>query len=851
MNRIKKTLFAAFAFILFSSCVGDEKNRPNDLLKNEYSIGLTLAIQGPTSMKRAVLRSSETGKPLRMQGYEPGDQDSGSYLTDPNILNENEIVRLNVFIFSNDGNLILGYKDADVMRQDVNASTTTGEYKAILRIPQDKVSMIEHKPVKMVVIANPLADIMGFSTIETLQKKVETYTELNVTETPQTSFLMDGTIEVNNITWGAAKSFKLATPIKLKRALAKIRLRIAEIAVRDYQNGIETPYEVVEEKISVKLVHYTQSTSLTNTVPYILPADQWKESAYRPMKLLFFPGKTNPKETEGRFYGSFPFYAGECKWHPGDSKQETHLIVKIKLRPTYHTPGDTGIDYYYRIPINYRKAMDGVEEERLHKIERNYLYDVVTTIEQLGSLDEGTSLPIESNIAIQPWPEKPDEVDGTVTDAHYLVVKEREPIMANIDTYTIDYISSLPVKIEITKAYYEYYDKFGDYYKVVFSSTDNTYKFYKDKEETIGVPSAKIEEAGLTLPDKPNGTNDDASVFWTVDKFLQGGNLTVSHKIPNNFVPFRIDLLVTQLNTSKPLTETVHITQYPSIFVTGEKSPGFTGGTSMIWDGSQYKVPINPDEIPDFRFHTSYGSPYNYQGKESLKPQRNNVFNRVTTKVPAGEDFFIGNPVDQDQYTKTDPISSKLVSPEFIIATQYGMSKRIPQKRSVPEGPSYEHIDFPVGFGPYARNLFKSAFPYKETDPGSTYYNIYRSYSNAENRCYNYFEGEYGTDGDYEEAYRYNDENATWRYRTVKKTFKYQGRWRVPTVAEARLIDQIQDNPKSVTKYLMYGEAYWTAQDGTAYNFVGNQEQSGWPYSEKNAGIRCIFDTYMHNDKKK
>ncbi|MBR8720603.1 hypothetical protein IX307_001772 [Bacteroides pyogenes] len=848
MSKIKNILYFSLVFLFISSCTNEELKLNTPDIGDANTIEFSLSIKSNSIEAPLLLRSSKTRVAVRSVGTEPGDHDAENYLTDLNILNENKMERINVFIFSNTGSLITGYTDNEVIKANPETTTTDGSYKSILRIKKADISKIENQPVKVVVVANPQADITGINTLEELQKKVETYDDLNTTETPRKNFLMDGLLHISDINWSTNKSYSILKKIELKRALAKVRLRIADIKVKDFQNGKETSYEVVDDQISVKLVHYTQGSSLIDAKPYTTPADQWKESAYRTMKLKTYPGKTNEKNASGKFYGSFPFYAGECKWQERDTKNETYLIVKIKLRPEGHRAGDMGKDYYYRLPINYRKTMDGVEEARLHRVERNYLYDVVTTIEQLGSLDEGSPVNVVSNIAIQPWPEKPDEIDGTITDAQYLVVKEERPVMPNIDTYTVDYISSLPVEVRITKIYYEFYDKFGDYYKVVFSSTDNSYKFYKDKEEKIEVTPQEITAANLVLPDTPTGANDDASVSWTENKFLQDGNLTITHKIPNNFVPFQIDLLVTQKNTAKPLSETIHVTQYPPIFVTGERSPGFSGGTSKIIKGD-----IEPyTNYADFRSYSTIGMPSRYQENGPLVAQKNDIFNRITIKVPNG-DISIGNPFNEEtQMTFKEDWAQKIVSPEFIIATQHGMTNgETPQySESFTDMTQRNNHDKNLReyYSPYgpSSTYFKDTPPYRTPNAQyngghHTYVKVYKS---GNDKCYNYFEGEYGTNGQYGEWY-WDRTTQMMQWRVVEKTFKYQGRWRMPTIAEAKLIDTIQDNDKSVTKNLMYGISYWTAKPGIAYGFKENRE-----LNIVESPVRCIFDTYMHDDKK-
>lgn len=888
MKKNKHIFYWGVISLLLFSCTKTKDVEPDVVGEDGYSIEVQMMVRNATPEEYASMRSSDSGAVLRAVGTEPGDHYKDLY--DPNILNENEISRINIFIFDASGSLIKAYKDEEVIKSNAS-STTDGTYKRTVKIAKADVARIENKGVKIIAIANANAtgDITRVNNIADLQAKFEQYTDLNKEEKPRSNFLMDGMLELSNITWGSNKSFTVSKPLELKRALAKIRLRIDKVAVKDFQNGIETPYVVVKTSegkpdISVKLMRYTNATSLVAGVPYA--PQSLVETAYRLMPERTYPG-SGLNDRAGNFYGSYPFYAGESSWvdkkeNKLNPKDETYLMLRIKLIPKTPKEGDTGNYYYYRLPINYRKTMDGVWEKHLHKIERNYLYDVLTTIEQLGSLDEGSPVEVKSNIALQPWPVA-DFVDGTITQAHYLVVKEHYPVMANVSDYKIAYISDLPVEVKITEAFYEYYDQRGDYYKVVFDPEISAYTFWwygLDGGTTLKkMTEEEITAQGLTKP-TPRGNADGATVVPT-DNYIKDGLLNVSHAIPVNFVPFQIKFTVTQIDPSsaKPLSENVYVTQYPPLFVTGRKSPGLKGGKSYVLNNGDW---VSRDDV-DFRFHTSYGTPAKYQGKDTWEAQRNDVNNRITVKVPNG-DFNIGNPVDGDGYTRDDEQSNKMVSPEFIISSQYGMTNTLtPQRRDTPypiEKGGFTS-DFAIGYGPYlSYTLFPSAAPYLNGVPSRNNYKyhnfdgsylevyervpIWRYYSNAEERCHEYFEGEYGRDGVYEEHYRTNiNGSVTWATRRVKKEFKYKGSWRVPTLAEVKLIDEIQDNNYSVTKNLMYGKRYWTAQRNIAYLFPDNEilqidphygnsryatEQTAYGY--RGAPVRCIFDTYMHNDDK-
>lgn len=762
---------------------------------------------------------------LRALGQEAGDHDALAYGL--NFLNENIINSVQLFIFDKtSGSRIIAFGDSEQLRKKGSNHNYTGT----VSLNKAQVANIANKAVRIVLVANASADYTSVADYGELQAKYETYADLNNSETPRDKFLMDGEIEVDNIAWATGVyQYDLATPIKLRRALAKIRLRIGHIDVVDHQNATETKYEVVDEAIEVKLVHYAPHTSLLSTKKYT--SDSYVSSPYRKMKLRTYPGATE------QFYGAFPFYAGEYSWVGDEPTEATHMTLRIKLRPQGTT--EPGRYYHYRIPISYRQPMDGVPSERLYRVERNYLYDVVSNIEQLGSLDEGELYEVNSSVAIKPW-ESTDQIDGSITDAHYLIVRDTHPAMANIDSYDIDYISSLPVEVRVTKAFYEYYDIYGDYVRVVFSPTDASYKFYKDEAEQTEYTPQEITEKNLTAPTGVTAPFDGTTVsLKDPSKYLYGDFLTVSHRIPDNYVPFMMEIEVKHIQPSNPtpLSEMVYVIQYPWLYVTANKSigPRPTEGDKAA----------NQD-YADFRHHTLFGD---RDGDVVDEAMRNDMLNRVSIKVPS-PNYKIGNPVGADGYTKTDAISNQLVSPEFIIASQYGLTMPVSQNRTETSdnfGWMYRST-FANGYGPEASPLWLRVQPYKNfyNDPMSGEGYIYIAYKNAEQRCHDYFEDEYGTDGDYTEYYI--DGYGYGTSRTVRKRFKYQGRWRIPTAAEITLLDEVQTDPKSVTKELMTGSYYWSARTGKGYGF--NEKKIMSMSGVRWVFVRCVFDTYALDDKK-
>lgn len=497
------------------------------------------------------------------------------------------------------------------------------------------------------------------------------------------------------------------------------------------------------------------------------------------MTLRSLPAREGSTVTS--YLSSFPFYAYESRWGKAGDVREAHLIVKANLRPD--GASGAGKDYYYRIPLNYTIAITGVDPNTLHRVDRNHLYDILSEIEVLGSESEDEPMDISSHVAVQPW-NTPDVIDGSLSDAHYLLVKEKNPKILNIDHYQVEYSSDLPVEIEILEVYYEYYDK----------------GVYVRKE------------------------NPDQGTIIASDTHTRG-HIDINHKIPINYLPLYINFKVKQRGGI--LEETVKAIQYPHRYLTYKESPGLSGGKSLDAGGQEI--------YSDFRYHTSFGALYKGH------VENNRIFTKITTLVPEpGEK--IGKPQDPTApgNTATDADAGELISPEFIMATQYGMTTDIPQYTAYYNYVRWEVVHFAAYHGPRS-TLYPERDPYyhPRSNEASTR-QIYRDYNTAADRAKKYFEGEYGANGDYTEHY----ENTRRRHasRLVRKEFKYNGHWRIPTAAELKVIAKIQDDENTEVTGLLLGDIYWCAEEG--YGVRINDRAHNKEKLSRNTAVRLIFDTW-------
>lgn len=844
--------------VAFTSCVSERTDNALHISEGDGKLlELTLiprTEQTPTTMLRSHV------------GEEEGDKENGLHAI--SILNENKIESIELFVFDPATDNLVGRYTP--LKQEALTGSEIGS-RATFIIPKDDLPKLEGTPLDYIAVVNASKPIATSATTKTALYELiqDDQSKLNPAPqngkiAPQDKFLMDGALRTT-VTWGFQNPRAELGTIELYRAAAKIRLRIDHIDVKDYQNGTETPYVVKPGSVpEVCLVRYPEKTKVVRSdSPYQPNGSDWHNSAYRPMAVTDFSalGYKNSKGG-GKFYGTVPFYAYEHDWR-NVSTNETFLRLKLTMRPKEAKDSDPWINYYYRIPVNYRKALGEVTDEMLHKLERNHLYDVLTSIEVLGSLNEDTPVDITAAIAIKPW-NLIEAVDGELLKAQYLEVYDKYPIMADVDEVSIPYASSLPVDIKIESVWYEYYDQRGVHYRREFSKTES--KLYK-------INGTKTEDESKR---RTNTSDWDGIVITPSADYLSNGVITIQHPVPVNYIPYHIEFTVKQQGGN--LSQVVHALQYPNRYVTGERSKGFRNGREQYVDKNGNMKPV----YADFRYHSTIGIFGKYQGEKRISPQVNEVNFKITTVVPrAGE--RIGSPVDSKGRTKTDHMSNQLISPQFIIASQHGMTLySFQMPGDVPSTMSRESrfssqmfsAEAPY-YGPLSSRFWGAQDPYTDPtnyDNGTFAYqggtaktqNLAAYYWDAQTRCFDYFEGEFGTNGNYTEFY-----NITGNYpgpysgewRTIYKDFKYQGRWRIPTSAEMKLIDEMQIDKKTEIEGLLFGSYYWVAEEGMVYDFLQhkvitfqemvnergkkNSYEDGFPA----VYVRPIFDTYMYDEQ--
>uniref|UniRef100_A0AB33JJY6 DUF4906 domain-containing protein n=2 Tax=unclassified Prevotella TaxID=2638335 RepID=A0AB33JJY6_9BACT len=720
-------------------------------------------------------------------------------------LNENKIATMDAFIYDDAGNQQGHYSTVkgDLV---INAATNALAGTATIYVPKDNpLSTIYqgHNYNLYVLVNYHGTDNLDGKNLSDLKAIIMTSDNLvQSTVKPQDDFLMDGTTKTGIMSWATSNNYSVGQTVKLSRAAAKVRIRLdANIVIQDNKDI----YDVVGEP-TITFKSYTNQTSLFAGSPVPMPT-YLSIDTEQPMVKTAHEGK--------QFWArEVPYYSYENDWSI-DAKLRTYAVIKLRVMK-HDDPGQKITDSYYSVPLNYLAVKDGMtqaEKDGLTKLQRNHLYDIECSIKQLGSAEPTKPVDMPySYIAVEDW-NTPDDIDAAITKAHYLVVKETHPEMLNVAERLVEYISDLPINVDKMNASirheYTQYNVDGSKQKItggnVVRNSDNSY------HSTIRVDTTSA-----------NGK-----------KYLKITSLT-----PNNYVPRIIKFRVEQIQdpddaTATPLWKDVEVTQYPPIYVTAKES----SGNPIYW----------------YSAFTSYNGsgPGGTAGYQS-----NGTLFKITTLAPQ-DGQIVGDPTGGSERTGRDEESNKITSPQFIVASQWGMSTAVRQYNDNNKTPLgwYDGSDFNLENA--TNPSIEDKYAYANSNHGGTYSMRYRDYNSADSRAYNYWEDDYGISVR-NKRIEGNENGPNWStdwwgtitgvrsYNTKywTHTFKYEDHWRIPTWAELALIVKIQKDPNSAVKSLLWGFQYWSAWTGHGYNFVtpGDYPSTG------TMSIRPVFDTYDKND---
>ena len=364
MKAISK-YFAMCAIALLglanTSCMSDDIE---STAACNYSVVLEYKVGGSATETRAAVTRAET---------EVGNE----------ILNENQINRLDLFVFKKDGSRV---KQVTFNSADVKGSPTT-EYKH-KELTSKELTRSDIDGNVLYLVAN-LDNWGNINNLNDLKEATINQATTFLHNQKQSAFVMDAKMLEREVTTG-----KIHLKFQLKRALAKIRLNVQD----DKGNAVApTAY-------ACQLMHYAadgailaEGTSTNNELNTDAAASS-KVTA---------PAVT--QDNKAVFYSYANSWIDKTKnpyaEEPIDVSKQTYILLKAKYN---------GKDYFYKVPVNKRlyesndaATTDGIPNwanyEPLYRLDRNTIYDVTAKVDREGSSDP--EHPAELNVlpTVLPW----------------------------------------------------------------------------------------------------------------------------------------------------------------------------------------------------------------------------------------------------------------------------------------------------------------------------------------------------------------------------------------------------------------------------------------------------------------
>lgn len=360
MKAISK-YFAMCAIALLglanTSCMSDDIDGTPSC---DYDVVLEYKVGGSATETRAAVTRAET------------TEDGSDYL------NENNIERLDLFVFDADGKLV---KSLPLTDASVQGSPTT-EYKhKKLELKRSEITRNT-----LYLVANLNNNISGISTLNELKAATINKAATFNPKAEQTSFVMDAKMEERPEIVNGMIHIKF----NLKRALAKIRLN-----VKDANSNAVLPKDY-----ACQLIHYVADGSILAEGPI---TDNALNTDAAASSKVTVPAVT--QDDKAVFYSYANSWINKNKdpkaEEPIDVSKQTYILLKAKYNNK---------DYFYKVPVNKRlfegndaTTTDWTKYEPLYRLDRNTIYDVTAKVDREGGSDP--EHPAELNVlpTVLPW----------------------------------------------------------------------------------------------------------------------------------------------------------------------------------------------------------------------------------------------------------------------------------------------------------------------------------------------------------------------------------------------------------------------------------------------------------------
>lgn len=294
-------------------------------------------------------------------------------------LNENQINRLDLFVFKPDGSRV---KQVTFNSADVKGSPTT-EYKH-KELTSTELTRSDIDGNDLYLVAN-LDNWGNINNLNDLKEATINQATVFQHNRKQSAFVMDAKMLERKVTAG-----KIHLKFQLKRALAKIRLN-----VQDDKGNAVAPTEY-----ACQLMHYAADGAILAEGASTSNALNTDAAASSKVTV---PAIT--QDNKAVFYSYANSWIDKTKnpyaEEPINAEKQTYILLKAKYN---------GKDYFYKVPVNKRlfegndaATTDWTKYEPLYRLDRNTIYDVTAKVDREGGSDPEHPAELKVLPTVLPW----------------------------------------------------------------------------------------------------------------------------------------------------------------------------------------------------------------------------------------------------------------------------------------------------------------------------------------------------------------------------------------------------------------------------------------------------------------
>ncbi|MCF0166917.1 MAG: hypothetical protein HUJ89_07185 [Bacteroidales bacterium] len=569
-------------------------------------------------------------------------------------LNENKIRRIDAFIIDEDG-AVKYYQKFDELDEQT-------EFTGRLNTKAANFDNSKKYSIYAVVNYAGTEELEDVETLAALKQIDITLAEDFDPNSIMDEFVMDG--HLDNLSMAEDdQTFE----VHVKRAAAKIRIHVS--FTENVTSGVseEHPYEA-------KMISYVDNANLLaeGTKVTVDDMNRLSQADYAEDK----GGKENCSYTVAgeTVESDFIFYSYPNDWN-ADNGNQSYISLKVPLQETTEGGETIIVDYYYKIPVNWRlpddnDKIDHSDPSYLYRLDRNHIYEVEVMVDAAGSTEPDIPKELVWTYHILDWAEADRLVDIHVYDIQWLWVLDEVLYMENFDTITTDFDSSL---------------------------------MGNDAQMVVTIDWVKRSGTNIYWPNSQTGPGDKTGMSVTLDPVTKGKVHIVS-PVPDNYTSKEFQITITNTKANPAISQTIHVYQDPPLALNLKSnarsaSAGSGQNNSTIYD-FQVLLSTLQNLPPDAKDGNEYELNENRSG---LSPSTHNPTNLSDRQARAqtAVDFLrnearIGYPLTEkttygsvsstiynntqnvnltgvDVYTTVETEeNSKMISPRFILASQAG-----------------------------------------------------------------------------------------------------------------------------------------------------------------------------------